>query len=538
MLTSISCEKLVETTLIFQRGLNSVVGADDAHNSIGKSSILMLIDFAFGGDDFPTKCDDVIKKIGDFDVGMVFEFDKKYSFIRNTGTSQDIYHIEEQEVITTEEFRGFLQKMYGIDKYDLSFRECVSGFYRISQRENYNDNRPLDNFPKEGWASIRKRILKLFNEYSTISKLEQDKKIETEHKNDIKGTFNTGAITKINKTTFKENEVKILELREDIAHIKKVLETNVTDIQYVISKENAELKKNKDSLIDMKIKLETSLSRIEDSLSKTKLRNSKSFNELVGFFPEIDQERLSQVDSFHNGISKIMRNQLNQEKCSIVDNIKDIDMEIKAIDKELLKLVNSKEESVYLLEKLIELNRLENDLTQQNNFWEKDDEVKGKIKSINLEIKDALIDSIARIQSIVNQGLKKYISKIYLDNPISPEFHILDSDYKFDRGDDRGTGKGFANMISLDLTFLEKTCLPSIIHDSLLFKNMDVTSIENLISTYSKFEKQIFIAIDEISKYKKNTKEIILNSQFIRLDKDRVAFGIKWKNKKVDSLNT
>ncbi|POC10651.1 hypothetical protein, partial [Vibrio vulnificus] len=103
------------------------------------------------------------------------------------------------------------------------------------------------------------------------------------------------------------------------------------------------------------IKLETSLSRIEDSLSKTKLKNSKSFNELVEFFPEIDQERLSQVDSFHNGISKIMRNQLNEEKRSIIDNINDIDKEIQTIDKELLKLVDSKEESVYLLEKLIEL---------------------------------------------------------------------------------------------------------------------------------------------------------------------------------------
>ncbi|CAH8226587.1 conserved hypothetical protein [Vibrio aestuarianus] len=531
MLKSISCEKIVETTLTFQRGLNSVVGADDAHNSIGKSSILMLIDFAFGGDDFPKKCDDVIKNIGDFDVGMVFEFDKKYSFIRNTGTSDDIYHIEEQEVLTIEEFRGFLQKMYGIDKYALSFRECVSGFYRIYQRDNYNDKRPLDNFPKEGWASIRKRVLKLFNEYSTISKLEQDKKIETEHKNDIKGTFNTGAIAKINKTTFKKNEVKILELREVIAGIKKVLETNVTDIKSVISKENAELKKNKDSLIDMRIKLETSLSRIEDSLSKTKLKNSKSFNELVEFFPEIDQERLSQVDSFHNGISKIMRNQLNEEKRSIIDNINDIDKEIQTIDKELLKLVDSKEESVYLLEKLIELDRLENDLTQQNDFWEKDDEVKEKIKSIKLEIKDALVDSIERIQSTVNQGLKKYISKIYLENPISPELHILDSDYKFERGDDRGTGKGFANMISLDLTFLEETCLPSITHDSLLFKNMDVTSIENLISTYSNFDKQIFISIDEVSKYKEATKELISNSQFIKLDKDRVAFGVKWKSK-------
>jgi uncharacterized protein YpuA (DUF1002 family) len=123
----------------------------------------------------------------------------------------------------------------------------------------------LDNFHKEGWVSIRKRILKLFNEYNTIEKLEQNKKSETEHKNDIKGTFNTGAITKINKRIFKQNEDKILELRALIANIKKSLETNVTDIKSLISKENSALKRNKDSLIGMRIKLETSLSRIEDS---------------------------------------------------------------------------------------------------------------------------------------------------------------------------------------------------------------------------------------------------------------------------------
>ncbi|MFM5101633.1 DUF2326 domain-containing protein [Aeromonas veronii] len=531
MLKSITCEKIIETTLMFKSSLNSVVGADDAHNSIGKSSILMLIDFAFGGDDFPIKCDDVIKNIGDFDVGMVFEFDKTYSFVRNTSTSNDVYHIEEQSVLTIEDFRIFLQKKYNIDKNSLSFRECVSGFYRIYQRDNYNDKRPLDNFHKEGWLSIRKRILKLFNEYSTIEKLEQNKKTETERKNDIKGTFNTGAITKINKRTFKLNEDKILELRDLIASIKKALETNVTDIKSLISKENSELKRNKDSLIEMRIKLETSLSRVEDSLSKTTLKNSKSFVQLVEFFPEIDKDRLSQVDSFHNGISKIMRNQLNEEKRSLIENINDINKEIQTIDEKLLEIVDSKEESVYMLEKLIELDRLEKRLTQQNNFWEKDEDVKEKIKSISSDIKYALVDSVEKIQTTINEGLAKYIKRIYTENPISPKIHIFDNDYNFDRGDDRGTGKGFANMISLDLTFLEKTCLPNIIHDSLLFKNMDVTSIENLISTYSYFDKQIFISIDETSKYKINTQRIIKDSQFLKLDKDRVAFGVKWKNK-------
>ncbi|GAA0785584.1 MULTISPECIES: DUF2326 domain-containing protein [Pseudomonadati] len=529
MLKTISCEKLVETTLIFQSGLNSVVGADDAHNSIGKSSILMLIDFAFGGDDFPNKCDDVIKNVEDFDLAVTFEFDKIYSFVRNTSTSDSIYYIENKEVLTVEDYRDFLRKMYGVDKFDLSFRECVSAFYRIYQRDNYKDNRPLDNFPKEPWTSIRKRVLKLFDEYGAIAKLEQEKKTETDNKNDIKGAFNTGVITKINKTTFKKNENELQVIREQISSIKSALETNVTDIKSIISSENAELKRNKDSLINLKFKLETSLNRIEDSLSKTKLKNSRSFNELVEFFPDINKERLSQVDAFHCGISKIMRGQLNEEKLALTQDISELDTEIEKIDNELLKIVNSKEESVYLLEKLIELDRLEKQLFQQNDFCEKEVQVTQKIKDIKAKIKDTLVGSIDTIQKSINQGLGEYISKIYLGKPICPELHMLDNDYKFDRGDDRGTGKGFANMISLDLTLLEKTCLPNIIHDSLLFKNMDVTSVENLISTYASFDKQIFISIDEVSKYKDATKALIKKSKFIELNKDRVAFGEKWK---------
>ncbi|MFM2595741.1 DUF2326 domain-containing protein [Vibrio harveyi] len=531
MLKSISCEKLVETTLTFKAGLNSVVGADDAHNSIGKSSILMLIDFAFGGNDFPEKCDDVIKNVSHFDVGFTFEFDKPYNFVRNTGTSDRIYHIEDNCVLTVDEYRTFLNEKYKVDRYNLSFRECVSAFFRIYQRDNYNEKRPLDIVSKEKWLAIRKRVLKLFGEYSAISALEQEKKVEAEIQKDIKGTFNTGAIVKINKTTFKKNQSELNSLRSQIFTLKNALGVNVTDIKSIISAESAELKRKKDALVDLKIRHEISLSRAEDSLSKTKLKNSKAFNELVDFFPEIDRKKLSQVDSFHCGISKIMRNQLNEEKRTLTQTINEINSQIYHIDKELLKIVNSKEDSVYLLEKLIELDRLEKELSQQNDFWVKNEEVKLKISNLKVGIKDLLVDSIEDIQSSVNEGLSKYISKIYLNKPISPKLYLYDSDYKFDSGDDRGTGKGFANMISLDLTLLEKTCLPCIIHDSLLFKNMDVTSIENLITTYASFKKQIFISIDEVSKYQVSTQQLIDASKFIKLSQNRVAFRRKWKSK-------
>ena len=125
MLNSISCEKLVDSPLTFKKGLNVVVGANDAHNSIGKSSILMLIDFVFGGNDFPNKCDDVIRNVGNFKIGFEFEFEKKYSFIRDTEQPDQIYYVESQEFIELKKFTEFLKTHYFSDEIEWNAKDEV-----------------------------------------------------------------------------------------------------------------------------------------------------------------------------------------------------------------------------------------------------------------------------------------------------------------------------------------------------------------------------------------------------------------------------
>jgi hypothetical protein len=529
MLKSISCEKLIKTPITFGKGLNAVVGADDAHNSIGKSSILMLIDFAFGGSDFPEKCDDVIRHVGDFKVGVTFEFDKSYSFVRDTKNPDQVYRVEEQEYITSKEFNSFLKGKYFPEMESLSFRECVSGFFRIYQKDNYNDKRPLDIVSKESWIAIRKRVLKIFGKYWAIEALEKKKDAETKLKNDIAGTFNSGAIKKVTKSQVKKNELELVGVQAELEEIKSSLKANVTDIQSIINKRNLTLKNEKDRLVALQYELETKLQRVESNLSGNKVRNSQSFRSVVEFFPEIDKERLAKVEGFHNGITKIMRKQLQEERLVIQENIEASINDIRKIDSELLVIVDSKEESVFLLERLMELDRYESELKLQNDFWRKSDGAKTKIKSIKGEITSSLSGFVAVLEELINESMSSFIGKIYTENPISPKITLGETDYKFDHGDDRGTGKGFANMICLDLTFLTKTKLPCLIHDSLLFKNMDVPSIEKLIDTYSESKKQIFISIDEKSKYKKDTQIKIDKSMFLKLDENNVAFKLKWK---------
>ena len=180
-----------------------------------------------------------------------------------------------------------------------------------------------------------------------------------------------------------------------------------------------------------------------------------------------------------------------------------------------------------MLERLIDLDRQQNVLIQQNQYWTMSAEAKNEIKRLKGDIDSALESSVAEIEVGINAGIEEEITKIYSNKAISPVLTLGEKDCKFDHGDDRGTGKGFANMIALDLTFLRLTVLPVIIHDSLLFKNMDTPAIEHLVEIYSSFSKQVFISIDEVSKYQVGVQKVITDAMFLKLDKDRMTFNVK-----------
>lgn len=369
----------------------------------------------------------------------------------------------------------------------------------------------------------------MFGKYWIIENLEKEKASEAKIKKDIDGTFNSGAIKRVKKLQVKKNELELVGIDSEIKEIKLSLKSNVTNIHKIINEKSLALMKDKNRLVDLQLDLKTKLLRVESSLSNSTDRSTRSFNSVVDFFPEIDKEKLEKVAGFHSGITRIMKKQLQDEKRIIVESLQASELDIKKIDADILDVIGSKEESLYLLERLMELDRLEYNLRLQNEFWYKSEKSKLKLKDLKDDINNALSESVNYLEQLINESLKFFIEKIYADNPIAPKLIFKDGDYLFDHGDDRGTGKGFANMICLDLTFLYNTMLPCLIHDSVLFKNMDVPSIEKLISIYSKSKKQIFIAIDETLKYRSDTQDEIESSMFLKLDENNVAFKKKWK---------
>ena len=103
MLKEIYCEKFLENGTIrpkieFHKGLNTIVGiganGEKSQNSVGKSTLLMIIDFCFGGKSFlKSKAVQIIKN---HTICFAFEFDgNPYYFMRTTDKEDSIFKSDE-----------------------------------------------------------------------------------------------------------------------------------------------------------------------------------------------------------------------------------------------------------------------------------------------------------------------------------------------------------------------------------------------------------------------------------------------------------
>ena len=110
-------------------------------------------------------------------------------------------------------------------------------------------------------------------------------------------------------------------------------------------------------------------------------------------------------------------------------------------------------------------------------------------------------EMVSLIENIVNDKNRRNVTKMYGEERRNPTLHLGHNNYSFELVEDTGTGKAYSNLILLDLAFLETTALPFLIHDSVLFKNIQNDAVAKLIGLYESTGKQVFIAIGQSPNY-------------------------------------
>lgn len=298
MLKELRCEQLIEKKLEFNSGLNVLAGPSDGTNSIGKSSVLMLLDFAFSGDDFIKLCSDVIDNVGIISIEMDFVFgDSKYTFSRSTNDPKVVSFLSEDESPekSLDEYRKFLSKIYGFPEDGSSFRGAVNPFFRIWGKDNYNPNKPLNSFPGEPYSSIKTTLLKLFSLYGALKGLEKEKTANEKKKSVLRGVFNEGYIKPLTKKQKEKSEERLKELESEITKIRIGLERYSINANQIINEENLKIKSEKDDLVSSLFYLKNRLKRTDENLTYGNTANKAKFRKLKEYFPDVDIEKLGKV---------------------------------------------------------------------------------------------------------------------------------------------------------------------------------------------------------------------------------------------------
>ena len=129
MLYEIVCDKFKTKKVLFNSGLNTVLGTNEGDNSIGKSSFLLIVDFVFGGTTY-AKSEDIIKNIGEHSIKFAFKFSNKmHYFCRSVNHLNEVYLCDENynniEKISLKEYCQWIGEQYDFLSPYTTFRKEI-----------------------------------------------------------------------------------------------------------------------------------------------------------------------------------------------------------------------------------------------------------------------------------------------------------------------------------------------------------------------------------------------------------------------------
>jgi hypothetical protein len=513
-----------------------VLGDENATNSIGKSTLLMIIDFALGGTSFLVHNRDVITEIGHHDYYISFVFDgTAYYFRRGTYEDSIIYVCDEDRtstgaLLSIDEYTAWLKASYGLGRDDPSFRSMAGLYFRVWGKENLDVHKPLHAAKAQSSKECIDNLIKTFGRYSEIRDLASDLKAREAVRSALKAAFSAQLIPKIGKREHNENVIKIERIEQEIDDIKENLARYATNISELANRDVLELKVSKDELLAMKFKLESKLARTQRNLSGNRFVKSRHFDGLLKYFPTIDAERLADVETFHSELAALLRAELLQAEESTVQELARVASELASIDERMVSTLRRIDQPSIIVDRVYELSNSLKKAKEENQRFESAAEIKTEIANLKESFSAAKVSALSIVEGIINDGVRRIVATVFGQERKSPQLHLKENSYTYQVFEDTGTGTAYAALIVFDLTIFESTRLPAIAHDSLLFKNVENDSVSQLLEIYSRTQKQSFIAIDEIEKYGEETARMLRERKIIQLTNANVLFDKDWRS--------
>lgn len=533
MLKFIECDWFLEKRITFHARLNIVVGDRVNSNSIGKSTLLKVIDFVYGGSTLLTHGKDVAEILGHHSYKYMIILDREYIFERNTGSASVVSFHEPEggvKVWSLEEYLEFLKAHYTAYIPDLSFRAVVSPVTRVWGRENLDVSRPLHDFRAERGSQCIDYIIKVFDRFGTLADLSfRLTDLESELKS-FNSAVKKNIITKIQKSKYLENQKKILSNQSRLNEIRQQLAALAISVNELIDDKVLEQKVQKNSLLELKMTLSSELERVKSNLESNSNITKRNFQPLLDIIPSINTQKLESIESFHKGLTHILRKEIKEKENELISQINLVEADIQECNKAITHALAQSGNPAYIVDSVMDISLELTKLSKENELYDKIIDLSVQIKELKVGLKGKKIEILKSIENSLNKDISNLVEFIYKEARSSPELALKPDSYSYEIPKDTGTGKAYSNLILLDVSLLRHTKIPYLLHDSLLFKNVENKVIENLLLVYSSLSQQSFISLDGEIVESSSASEIVSNGAVIYLSAEKLLYTRDWRS--------
>ncbi|HGW5896788.1 DUF2326 domain-containing protein [Pseudomonas aeruginosa] len=538
MLKQIKCNLFNHKQIDFHDGLNIILGDDEAKNSIGKSSALLVIDFAMGGTSLLVDDAGVIKALGDHSYDITFEFKGEPLFVRRSTERPDIVDVCDSNYIKHDEmsleaYREHLKRLYGLSGLESTFRSIVSPFARIWNKGESDPDHPLAGASKEKLSAGIFRLLDLFERTSDVSVERAALQILKDKKDLMKRSMTAEIIPRITTTQYRSNQKLIKDNAQAISDLKDNFAGAITAYEALFDEKLREIQQSKNELIKQRSLTSARREKLQRDISGLSPRLTANIALVAEFFPEADLERLQQVEQFHKKIGKLVSRELKNELEALLTQESEINKSITDLDQKIKLALNLKGTPTDLFAKVFELKEVTDKAREENKFFEQKTSIDESEAASKARL-DAIYDQIfLSIESSINSELEEFNKIVYGPERNPSQLRIKNANsYSFTSPLDTGTGKSYAGLVGFDIAVLSLTNLPFIIHDSMIYKNIEISATENIIRILSAFKKkQIFLAFDEAKKFNTETQKTLQSNKVLQLNRNQLLYIKDWRTK-------
>lgn len=537
-------------------GVNIVEGADQAQNSIGKSTLLQIIDFIYAGNDFLNS--DAVRlpqAVGHHAIHFTLRLNgTEHHFVRATERPGFVnrYHDpdwqEKVEDLTLAEYQQFLLDEYGLGDTGGTWRELVGRFSRVDERDMALLDRPLAAAARANDIDGAKALLRLFGAYEEIDKI-QSRYDQVRKEVDALNAMAKGKYSSYIKfTTKKERDAaqkELLEARSEAKQLRTHADLDLFEAERKARHEQAQRRAELRPLTQQLDAINSRLAIVEATLSGQTRITTRDLEEFYEFFPNANRESLETIEYYHHQLTDILEDQLREQQRHYQAQAAELKVAINNLQAQILALGESVQLDDEIYDQSAEIQAKINRLEEQIRTFDFDhnQELKKKRKQLKQEIDEAIPNTLGHLTDAINAQMKTVNDALYpQQHRKSPPFTFKAAtkgvSYTFDHNGDTGTGAKAKNLIVFDLAVLRSTPLLFLIHDSAIIKPVAFAPVRELLTIYANSStltsganepKQVFFSFDATKAYGTGAEDAVTENQIIHLDEDTEAlYGFTW----------